>query len=203
MSQWAVAAVGAVGVLGLLLLMVLAWRARGRRQADVPAPPAVPAVTSPATHEADVAYVATTRAGDPLDRVVVHGLGFRGPARVAVHAEGVRVDVAGRDPFFVATDQVDDVRRATWTIDRVVERDGLVLLAWRLGTVPVETYLRPGDDPRPLVAAVRSVLDGRRRPGSDDETVRPAPTAGSPRPADPSDASAADAPHPHAPQENP
>lgn len=198
MTQWTVAAVGAVGVVGLLLLMVGAWRARGRRQSDVPAPPAAAPDGSEARYATAVAYVATTRAGDPLDRVVVHGLGFRGPAHVAVRPDGVHVDLAGRAPFLVATDALDDVRRATWTIDRVVEREGLVLLAWRLGDVAVDTYLRPSDDPRPLVAAVRGLLDGRRRPASDEAAAVPRDPA-----ADPSDASAADAPHPHAPGENP
>lgn len=164
MSQWLIAALGAAGIAGLLVLMARAWRARGRRQDDLPAPDLAPADLGPARLEVDGAYVATTRGDAPLDRVVVHGLGFRGRAVASVHADGVRLEIAGVPAFVVRTSCLRDVRRATWTIDRVVERDGLVLLAWTLGGTPVDTYLRLPDDPRPFLDAVRTLLpdDGRR-----------------------------------------
>ncbi|GAB2971320.1 PH-like domain-containing protein [Frigoribacterium salinisoli] len=177
MTQWLIAALGAAGVAALLALMVLAWRGRGRRQADVPAPEPAPADLGPARLEVDGAYVATTRGDDPLDRVVVHGLGFRGRAVVSVHDAGVRLEIAGVPAFVVPAPCLRDVRRATWTIDRVVERDGLVLLAWTLGGTPVDTYLRLPDDPRPFLEAVRPLLpEGGRRPGRSTAAAPTTPT---------------------------
>lgn len=175
MSQWAVAALGAVGVAALLVLMLVAWRARGRRQADVTAPEPAPADLGPARLEVDGAYVATTRADAPLDRVVVHGLGFRGRAVASVHDAGLRLEIAGVPAFVVRASGLRDVRRATWTIDRVVERDGLVLVAWTLGDTPVDTYLRLPDDPRPFLEAARGLLPPERRPEGPPDGPRPAP----------------------------
>jgi hypothetical protein len=88
---------------------------------------------------------------------VVGGLGFRGRAVISVHREGVRLEIAGEPAKLVRASSIRDVGRATWTIDRVVETDGLVLVAWSLGDTDVDTYLRVTDDPRPLVDAVRTI----------------------------------------------
>jgi hypothetical protein len=89
---------------------------------------------------------------------VVHGLGFRGRAIVSVHAEGVRLEIAGEPAVLIRASSLRGVDRATWTIDRVVERDGLVLVGWRLGDVDLDTYLRITDDPAPVVAAIRPLV---------------------------------------------
>lgn len=125
----------------VLLLMVVGWRARARRQLDVTAPPPVPADLGDTIGEYDGRYVATCANGDPYDRITVHGLAYRGSARVRVTSRGVLIDRPGSQDTWIATDALDDVRRATWTIDRVVEPDGLHLLQWRLGDRTVDTYL--------------------------------------------------------------
>lgn len=158
MSQWIIAALILVGVGLLIGLMARSWRARGRRQSDIPAPDRAPDDLSDPVVVVDALYVATSRGGDPLDRVVVHGLGFRGRANVSVHAEGVRLEIAGESAVLIRASSVRGVDRATWTIDRVVERDGLVLVGWRLGDVDLDTYLRFTDDPTPVVAAIRTLV---------------------------------------------
>ncbi|WP_414172352.1 hypothetical protein [Clavibacter tessellarius] len=62
----------------LLALMVLGWRARRRRQRALPEPPRPPAGLGAPDLEVDVLYVATTTVGQPLDRLTVAPLGFRG-----------------------------------------------------------------------------------------------------------------------------
>ncbi|NII50711.1 hypothetical protein [Frigoribacterium endophyticum] len=167
MTYWLIGAAVLV-LLGLLMAaMVRAWRARGRRQSEVPAPERAPDELGPASVERDGFYVATTRAGDPLDRIVVHGLGFRGRAVVSVHPEGVRLAIAGEPAVLIRASSVRAVERATWAIDRVVETDGLVAVTWSLGDTVVDTYLRFADDPRPVVDALRPL-------------VPPAPAAGTP-----------------------
>lgn len=136
----------------LLLLMYLGWRARKRRQAFVPAPREVPSELGERLFTASLFYVATTVAGEPLNRIAVQGLGFRARADVTVADSGIVLEIPGQRAIFIPAAETRGVDRATWTIDRVVERDGLVLLAWLLVTPSVEggdaevtsvdTYLR-------------------------------------------------------------
>jgi hypothetical protein len=105
--------------------------------------------------------VATTRAGDPLDRIAVHGLGFRGPIVVTVSDGGLLLDRAGSRPVWIARAELRDVRRATWTIDRVVEPDGMHLVEWALGETTVDTYLRM-DDAAAFDAALAGITEGTR-----------------------------------------
>ncbi|HWR85145.1 MAG TPA: hypothetical protein VN200_04025 [Rhodoglobus sp.] len=143
----------------LLVLMLLGWRALRRRQAAVPAPAARPDELGEAIAVSGGKYVATTAAGEPLQRIAVHGLGFRGDATAAVTDRGVLLALKERDVWIPAAELIG-TGRATWTIDRVVEQDGLVTLGWRLGDREVETALRL-DDPRAFEAAVQQLLPGR------------------------------------------
>ncbi|MFW8746211.1 hypothetical protein, partial [Mesorhizobium japonicum] len=65
-------------------------------------------------------YVATTRADAPLDRIAVHGLGFRARAELTVADTGIRLDIAGEEPAFIPAADLVGVGRATWPIDRAV-----------------------------------------------------------------------------------
>ena len=126
----------------LLALMYLGWRARQRRQRDLPAPLAVPATLEAALGTFNGKYVATTVAGKPLERIAVHGLGFRSAASVTLTDAGVLVQRPGNDDLWIPLAAVVERRTATWTIDRVVERGGLELVEWDLGGTPVDSYFR-------------------------------------------------------------
>jgi hypothetical protein len=149
-----------VVAIAAFFVMRAGWRRRTRRQSGIVAPTPAPSPDDlgGALVERDLFYVSTTRSDDRLDRIVVGGLGFRARAVVSVHPEGVVLDIAGTTPILIAREQLRDVGRATWTIDRVVEEDGLVQLGWRLGDLDVDTYLRDSDDPRPLVDAIRTMI---------------------------------------------
>jgi len=140
-------------------LMIYGWASRRRRQAGITAPTPVPTEIGSATLAADGWYVATTRADQPLERIAVHGLGFRAHVAVSVYAEGVVFAVRGIQPFWVTRAALRGAGRATWAIDRVVERDGLVLMGWLLGDEPVDTYLRLPDpaDATALLSALQSM----------------------------------------------
>ncbi len=129
----------------LLALMALGWRARQRRQASVAAPAATPAELGAPLGTFVGKYVATTTAGDPLDRIAVHGLGFRGHTSVTVAENGVLVHIAGTDDKWIPAADLRAHRKATWTIDRVVEQDGLELVEWTLGDRIVDSYFRFDD----------------------------------------------------------
>ena len=148
----AIVAVVAAG----LPLLALSWRARRRRQADIgePAPP--PADFGDPTFTDDLLYVATTRADAPLDRVTIAGLGFRARAVVTTAPSGIVLDLAGRGPVFISKAAIRGVGRATWTIDRVVDADGLIFVRWVLGTTELDSYLR-STDPDRLVTALTAL----------------------------------------------
>ncbi|WP_286329247.1 hypothetical protein [Agromyces marinus] len=87
-----VVAVALVG--GAIWLMLRSWRRRTVRDETLAAYPA-PSVLAPAVLEVETLYVATTPEGEPLERLAVEGLAFRGAARVEVHASGVLLRIAG------------------------------------------------------------------------------------------------------------
>jgi hypothetical protein len=149
-----------LAIVGILVLvfagLALGWRARRRRQAALPALAAPPAGLGAASIVDDGFYVATTRAESPTDRIAVRGLGFRARATVAVHPEGVVLGIAGQPDAFIPKAAIDGVGRATWTIDRVVGRDGLVFVRWTLGDLLVDTNLR-ASDPDALVTALATL----------------------------------------------
>ena len=138
----------------LLVAGVLGWRSRRRRHRDLVAPQAP--TDFQAVLDAPILYVATTVAGDPYDRVAVHGLGFRARGRIAVGPSGVVLDLPGTAVLVPAGD-LDGVERATWTIDRVVEPGGLLRIGWRLGERSLETYLRVTGDDSSVLAAIQNI----------------------------------------------
>jgi len=106
-------------------------------------------------------YVATTIADKPMDRVVVGPLGFRAKANFSVHPEGLVLHPQGENPVLLSAPGGVQAGRATWTIDRVVEPEGLVLLRWMLGDTAVDSYLRVVEtDQQLLIDAVNGARGG-------------------------------------------
>ncbi|WP_394253431.1 PH-like domain-containing protein [Arthrobacter pityocampae] len=158
---WVVATVAIIAV--IVALMGLGWRNRLRRQADVPAPPAPPAGLGPVLYEAEGQYVATTTAGDWLDRIAVHGLGLRGNAVASVHPEGVLLSRTGAPDVFVPRGDLTSVQLAGGMTGKFVEKEGLVILTWRLGDLGVDTGFRTrhAAHKAQLVAAIAALVPDR------------------------------------------
>ncbi len=78
-------------------------------------------------------YVATVFAARPLERVWAFGLGSRGKATVSASANGISVERVGEQGFQIPRGDIVAVGRAGATIDRAVERNGLIQIAWQLG----------------------------------------------------------------------
>ncbi|MCW4384346.1 hypothetical protein OH146_01005 [Salinibacterium sp. SYSU T00001] len=157
----------------LLGLMALGWRGRKRRQAALPLPRRLEGETGENLFETDSFYVATTAAGQPLERIAVGGLGFRARAAVVVAERGVVLALRGGHPLWIPSQEIVGTDRATWTIDRVVEPDGLVLLAWNLvddagETTRVDSYLRfdAPSEATAFIAAVERLLDQEPTPSA-------------------------------------
>ena len=131
----------------LLLLMVFSWRRRTRRQAGLGRPVAAPEDVGASIGVFPGLYLATTLAGRRLERVAIRPLGFRAEGSVLVAERGLVVNLVGSDAFSIPKADIDGARRASWTIDRGVEEDGLNMIAWTL-TAPdgrrteLESYFR-------------------------------------------------------------
>lgn len=149
-------------VLAAAALMLIGWRARRRRQSDIAAPLAAPPQLGAPVVSVDGWYVATTPQGEPLERIAVHGLGFRARATVSVHPEGIVLARQGSEPAYLPAAHLRTSGRATWAIDRVVEPEGLVVIGWMLGSLPVDTYLRLAErsGAERLLVAVNALLPG-------------------------------------------
>ncbi len=154
MSREAALAVTIAFTAALLAVLAWAWWRRMRRDSGLSAPVGEVPVEAAALSRHEALYVATTRHGEPLERLAIRGLGFRSRADLTVTSAGVALDLTGQPRFFIPTEQIVDVAQATVAIDRVVERDGLVRIAWRRdGQTVVDSYLRPQD------ASARAVAD--------------------------------------------
>lgn len=142
----------AIALLGLGL-MLWGWRRRQRRDSGIAVPLSAP--TGEHVRMFHGLYVATTRSGAPLDRIAAKPLGFRSRADVEVTTEGVAIAMPGQPTVFLAASRLTGAGHATWTVDRVVEPGGLVLIAWTDGANEFDTYLRLTDDePASLIEAV-------------------------------------------------
>jgi hypothetical protein len=101
-----------LAILGILLVLALAyygmyrgWRNRQSRQADLAPLPAVPEGKS---RGVEGVYVATTTAGDWMDRIAVHELGVRSTADLAVSEAGLIFHRQGAADVFIPADPLTE-----------------------------------------------------------------------------------------------
>ena len=125
-----------------LALIWLGWRNRLRRQADVDPLPEIPAELGEALAVADGQYVASTTAGDWLDRIAVHNMGIRTNAELSVHPQGVLFDRSGAGPVFIPAASLTGVRQESGMAGKFVEKDGLLVLSWMLGSRELDSGFR-------------------------------------------------------------
>lgn len=157
----------AVGVL-VVALLAWAWRRRTRRDAGWSAPFGVPPAGAALAASFPVLYVATTRHGEPLERLAVRGLGFRARGDVGVSSAGIAIELTGQAPIFLPAARVTAVAQATVAIDRVVERDGLVRVSWLIDDdTTVDSYFRPQDASARALADALGALLPKNKTGHD------------------------------------
>ncbi|WP_214467054.1 PH-like domain-containing protein [Microbacterium flavescens] len=149
----------------LLALGTWAWLRRGRRDSGLRAPVAEIPPGAAIRSVLPVLYVATTRHEQPLERLSIRGLAYRSRADLTIADAGIALDLTGHPRVFIDADRIVGAGQATVAIDRVVERDGLLRLSWRLddGTV-VDSYLRP------QTVSARSVADDIAGIGTSTQT---------------------------------
>lgn len=126
----------------VFVLLAIGWRNRLRRQSDVGQLPAVPAEPGQPLAAAEGQYVATTTAGDWLDRIAVHSLGIRTNAGLAVYPHGVLFDRSGAPALYIPAATLTGVRQDSGMAGKFVEKDGLLVLAWTHGSHALDTGFR-------------------------------------------------------------
>jgi hypothetical protein len=141
-----------VAIVGCLLLMRWGWVRRARRQHDIADLPAVPDLPDEQlasdVSEVDARYIGSNRAGDWLDRVVVHGLGVPSTAVVSVRGvggagvSGVWIGRRGAPDIFVPGDDVRGARHDRGAAGQAFEADGVLVVTWVVDQVVLELGLR-------------------------------------------------------------
>jgi hypothetical protein len=140
-----------------LIGMVASWVRRKRRQGDLDLFAPVPSDIGPVLATENGLYLATTPAGDRLNRVAVGGLGFRARLTTVVAETGILLPFPGGRDVFIPASAVRSVGTASWTIDRGIEPAGLTVVGWTLGDTVVDSYFRL-DESAAFTSAVRSLL---------------------------------------------
>ncbi|MEK0156887.1 hypothetical protein [Arthrobacter oryzae] len=153
----------------VLVLIGLGWRNRLRRQSDVEQLPAVPEELSLPLAAADGQYVATTTAGDWLDRIAVRGLGIRTNAELTVHPEGVLFERSGAGPLFIPANRLTGVRQDRGMAGKFVEKDGLLVVTWTLGGRELDTGFRTrrADDKPAVLEAFQELISAAPQADAD------------------------------------
>ena len=149
-----------VPLAAILALMWLGWRGKLKRQSGVAALPGVPETLGAAVISVPGQYVVTTSTGDWLDRLAVHGLGIRTPAVAHIHPDGVVIVRRGAEDLFIAKAALTAVGTQAGMAGKFVEKDGLVVISWRLGDLEVDTGFRTTEAgaKRPLIDALQALL---------------------------------------------
>lgn len=138
-------ALGAIGTLAVIALayfgMFKGWRHRQQRQADLAELPAVPEITAEGV---EGVYVATTTAGDWMDRIAVQELGVRSVADLVVTEAGLLFRRRGAADLFIPAERVTEVRTDRGIAGKVTpESSGLVVVTWQHDGRDLDTGFRP------------------------------------------------------------
>ena len=143
--------ISAILVITLIVLalgaMALGWWGRKKRQQGYAHLVEAPAELGETFGSFEGLYLATTPADAPLERLVVNGLGFRERTTLQFTEAGI----VFMDDTYLPTSSITGIGRASWTIDRGVEPNGLSVVNWILGDDHVDSYFRL-DDPEGFIA---------------------------------------------------
>jgi len=143
--------ISAILVITLIVLalgaMALGWWGRKKRQQGYAHLVEAPAELGETFGSFEGLYLATTPADAPLERLVVNGLGFRERTILQFTEAGI----VFMDDTYLPTSSITGIGRASWTIDRGVEPNGLSVVNWILGDDHVDSYFRL-DDPEGFIA---------------------------------------------------
>ena len=137
-----------VAILSLILFLALvglaisAIRRRSAKQSSLGVLTSLDSLKGAKVATAGAKYVSTVFSERTLDRVVALGLMHRGNATLSVLTDGLQIEREGEKSFAIEARDIVKVERASASIDRGVERSGLLAISWMLAETAVTTNLR-------------------------------------------------------------
>lgn len=134
-----------IGTIAILLVFLVVWRVyvsvqkrKKLQQSQLQKPkPSVGGVEL-----GDVFYASTVFGDSQLNRVWAHGLGGRGKAKLFIDPAGISLERTGEPSILIPRSDFLAMSRVSATIDKGVERNGLLALTWKLGETVLVTNLR-------------------------------------------------------------
>lgn len=151
----------AIGALALFAAW-RGWQSKVAKFSHLPALPQASALTGELIAGFEVMYMATTPSAEPLERIALKPLAFRAKARLEVRTDGLGLFLTGEGDCAIERTQIVGVGVATWTIDKVVDSEGLVFIRWMWGETTVDSYLRVVDHSRDdVISALEMVRNGK------------------------------------------
>lgn len=132
----------------LVALALRGWRRRGERQAvELGAFPEVPAdLGEPLTGPDTGVYVGSTLAPTWTTRIAVGDLGDRAAVTYTRYAGGVLLARQGASDIWIPAEAITGLRTENRLAGKVMSRDGLLAIRWRLPSgVEIDSGVR-GDD---------------------------------------------------------
>jgi hypothetical protein len=144
-SRYELVAAGAAGMVVVYLLMLRGWRNRQRRQAFLPEPPRPTGEATTVVGSVPGLFVGTTFAGEWLNRVAAHRLCDRATAELSIRTDGVHIDRDGAPEVYLPHDAITEAAPGEKLAGKVMGRDGLLLITWRLGDSLLTSGFRADD----------------------------------------------------------
>jgi hypothetical protein len=126
----------------LIAVGYLGWRRRLNRQELSLSKPDTSLSNSQSSISIRAFYVSTTYQSDSLNRIIAHGLAHRGNLDLQIQKTGILLNRTGEQTIAIPKHSLLGVSTTNATIDKAVEKDGLIVIDWKLGNEIVSTFIR-------------------------------------------------------------
>jgi hypothetical protein len=148
-------ALGVVLLFGMTLSIVRR-RAQGNLLGPFPTPTDI---TGDVIISFNVLHVATTTARHPMDRVWASPVAYRAKTRLDVHTGGIVLRLTGEGDMGIPAESITGCGLGSWTIDKAVDPEGLVVVTWTHRGDEYDSYVRSVDQPaEDVLAAIGAIL---------------------------------------------
>jgi hypothetical protein len=144
------------------------WHRRARTQQNIPSPPRPTTERREWIREPiDGRYLSSTRAGDWLDRIVVHSMGVPSRATLGIASDGVQIDRPAERDIFIPLGSLIGARLDRALAGKVYQLEGIVVITWWLGDAEVDTGFRATstDVQQELVATIETMTSAAATEG--------------------------------------
>ena len=146
-SQFSTAGLALLFLIAVVVFSVRAWKNRSKKQKDsFDEPGELLLGADDPLYAAEGMYVATTYCENKLDRITAYGLGFRGNGAFLVCRDGIQIYRDGERDLAISKSHILAIEPDQATIDRAVEKDGLLRIDWTAEAATLSTFIRIVDD---------------------------------------------------------